>query len=143
MYAELGQKKKAALAARDALRLDPSDPDAYLLLGWALHEPGTLVEAVAAYEKSLELKPGQLQALAYLGDAYLQLGRLEEAREILSHASAVSSNRSNDTKLHYSLAELYLKLGMREEACREHEALRQLDPSLAEAFARLLGSPPS
>jgi len=105
-----------------------------------LHEPGTLVEAVAAYEKSLELKPGQLQALAYLGDAYLQLGRLEEAREILSHASAVSSN---DTKLHYSLAELYLKFGMREEACREHEALRQLDPSLAEAFARLLGSPPS
>ncbi len=54
-------------------------------------------------------------------------------------ASAVSSN---DPKLHYTLAELYLKLGMREAACREHEALRQLDPSLAEEFARLLGSPP-
>ena len=99
MYAELGQKEKAALAARDALRLDPSDPDAYLLLGWALHEPGTLVAAVTAYEKSLELKPGQLQALAYLGDAYLQLGRLEEAREILSHASAVSSNDTNSITL--------------------------------------------
>jgi hypothetical protein len=31
---------------------------------------------------------------------------------------------------------------MREEASREHEALKRLDPSLAEAFARLLGSPP-
>jgi hypothetical protein len=36
-----------------------------------------------------------------------------------------------------------LVLLVREEARREHEALRQLDPSLAEAFARLLGSPPS
>ncbi|MGB6834530.1 MAG: hypothetical protein WBE24_13820, partial [Candidatus Acidiferrum sp.] len=76
---------------------------------------------------------------AYLGDAYLQLGRLEEAREILSHTSGVSLN---DPKFQYFLAELYLKLGMRQEACREHEALKQLDPSLAEEFARLLGSPP-
>ena len=78
------KRKKQHLPPATPLRLDPSDPDAYLLLGWALHEPGTLVEGVAAYEKSLELKPGQLQTLAYLGDAYLQLGRLEEAREILS-----------------------------------------------------------
>lgn|SRR5580700_1060343 len=58
-----------------------SHPDAYLLLGgWALHEPGTLVEAVAAYQKSLELKPGQLRALASLGDAYLQLGRAHHSK---------------------------------------------------------------
>jgi tetratricopeptide (TPR) repeat protein len=75
------------------------------------------------------------QALANLGDAYLQLGRLEEAREILTHARAVSSN---DPKLHHSLAELYLKLGMREEAYREQEILRELDPSLADALAKLL-----
>jgi len=124
---------------RDALRLDPNDSNASLLLGRALQESGTLLEAVAAYEKSIELEPGQLHALAYLGGAYLKLGRLEEAREILSHSSGVSLN---DPKFQYSLAELYLKLGMREEACREHEALRQLDPSLAEAFAKLLGSPP-
>lgn len=126
------------LAARDALRLDPNDPDAYLLLGRALQESGTLLEAVAAYEKSIELKPGQLHAPAHLGDAYLQLGRLEEAREILRRTSGVSSN---DPKFKYFLAELYLKLGMREEACREHEALKQLDPSLGEAFARLLSNP--
>ena len=89
------------LAARDALRLDPNDPSAYLLLGRALQESGTLLEAVAAYEKSIELEPGQLHGLAYLGDAYLQLGRLEAAREILSHSSGVSLN---DPKFQYSLA---------------------------------------
>jgi tetratricopeptide (TPR) repeat protein len=104
-----------------------------------LQESGTLLEAVAAYEKSIELKPGQLHALAYLGDAYLQLGRLEKAREILSHTSGVSLN---DSKFQFFLAELYLKIGMREEASREHEALKRLDASLAEAFARLLGSSP-
>jgi hypothetical protein len=139
VYGELGQKEKAVLAARDALRLEPNDPDAYLLLGRALQESGTLLEAVAAYEKSIELKPGRLHALAYLADAYLQLGRLEKAREILSHTSGVSLN---DPKFQFFLAELYLKIGMREEASREHEALKRLDASLAEAFARLLGSSP-
>jgi len=47
----------------------------------------------------------------------------------------------DEPRFKYFLAELYLKLGMREEACREHEALKQLDPSLAEEFARLLSSP--
>jgi predicted Zn-dependent protease len=104
-----------------------------------LRESGTLLEAVAAYEKSIELKPGQVHVLAYLGDAHFELGRLEEAREILSHTSGVSLN---DPKFQYFLAELYLKLGMREEASREHEALKKLDPSLAEALTVLLGSPP-
>jgi predicted Zn-dependent protease len=97
-----------------------------------------LLEAVAAYEKSIELEPGQLHAPAHLGDAYLQLGRLEEAREILRRTSGVSSD---EPKFKYFLAELYLKLGMREEAGREYAALKQLDPSLAEAFAKLLSSP--
>src|SRR5580693_2848953 len=107
VYGELGQKEKAVLAARDALRLEPNDPDAYLLLGRALQESGTLLEAVAAYEKSIELRPGQLHALAYLGDAYLQVGRIEKAREILSHTSGVSLN---DPKFQFFLAELYLKI---------------------------------
>jgi tetratricopeptide (TPR) repeat protein len=104
-------------------------------VGCALHEPGTYLEAIAAYQKSLELNPGQLEVLVNLGDAYLHLDRPEEARTILARAGTLESN---DAKLHHRLAELYLNLGMRAEAVREHETLRRLDPSLAHALTKLL-----
>ena len=73
-----------------------------------------------------------------LGDAYLRFDRPEDARNILARAGTLESN---DAKLHHGLAELYLKLGMRDEAIREHETLRRLDPSLADALAKLLNAP--
>jgi tetratricopeptide (TPR) repeat protein len=105
-----------------------------------LHQPDTLAEAAAAYQKSLELNPEQFEALLNLGDAYLQLGRVEEARDILTRAGTVNSEDSN---LHHSFGELYLKLGMRDEAYRELEVLRRLDRSLADALAKLLVVPPN
>jgi tetratricopeptide (TPR) repeat protein len=113
---------------------------AYLLLGCALHEPETLSEAIAAYEKSLDLKPGRLEALSNLADAYLQLDRVEEAKDVLAQARKA---RSDDSKLHYSLAELYLKAGMRSEAHREHKILRQIDPPVADMLAKLLNGEPN
>jgi len=41
---------------------------------------------VAAYEKSLELGPPQFEALANLGDAYHELGRLDDAKNALVRA---------------------------------------------------------
>jgi Flp pilus assembly protein TadD len=125
---------------QQALSVIPSDwtretPMLTFFLGCALHEPGTLVEAAAAYRKSLEINPGQLEALANLGDAYLQMGQIEKAKSTLADAAKVNSN---DSKLHRSLGELYLKLGMRDDAQREHEVLKQLDPSLANDLAKLL-----
>jgi Flp pilus assembly protein TadD len=68
------------------------------------------------------------------------MGQIEMARTALAQAGEFNST---DSKQHLSLAELYLKLGMRDEAIREHETLRRLDPSLAEALAKLLDTPPN
>ena len=67
-----------------------------------------------------------------LGDAYLQLERREDARNILTHSGTF---QSDDAKIHQ---DLYLKPGMRDEAYREHKVLQRLDPSLADAFGKLL-----
>jgi Flp pilus assembly protein TadD len=48
---------------------------------------------------------------------------------------------SNDPKLHHMLAEIYLKLGRRDEATREHEILTRLDRVLADALAKSLNAP--
>ena len=138
-YSQLGDKEKAASAFRYSLRLESDNADAYLLLGWALHEPKTLIEASDAYEKSLQLKPGRWEALVNLADVYAQLGRREDAKEILVRSGKVESD---DSHLHYSLAELYLKLGMLDDANREREIVIQLDPSRALDFAKLFAQSP-
>ena len=73
--------------------MKPDSADGYLQLGCALHfDPETFAEATAAYQKSLELEPGQFVALANLGDVNLQMGRIEEARDSLIQAGNINSN---------------------------------------------------
>jgi len=121
------------------LRLNPNSAVAHLCLGFALHEPETFPDAIAAYRKSLELDPRQFVALANLGDAYLQVGRFEEARDALVQAEEINSN---DSELHLLLGKVCLKLGRRDEALREREILGRLDPARADKLAKLLDGPP-
>jgi len=141
-YLQLHRPAEAIQSAKEALRLNPDSADAYLQLGCALHfDPETFVEAIAAYQKSLELEPGQFMALANLGDVNLQMGRIEEARDCLIRAGDITPN---DPKLHNLLGQVYLRLGRRDEALREHEILKSLDPMLADALAKSLkGRPPN
>jgi len=100
-----------------------------------LHRPGTFDKAAAAYENSIELNPSQFEALANLGDAYFRLGRAEDARKVLTQAELI---KSDDSKLHCLLGEVYVCLGNRDQASREYEILKQLDPSLADDLGKLM-----
>src|SRR5258706_6983444 len=118
-YLQLHRPAEAMQSAKEALRLKPDSADAYLQLGCALHcDPETFAEAAAAYQKSLELEPGQFVALANLGDVNLQMGRIEEARDSLIQAGNINSN---DPKLHHLLGQVYLRLGRRDVALRDYE----------------------
>jgi tetratricopeptide (TPR) repeat protein len=140
-YLQLHRPAEAMQHAKEALRLKPDSADAYLQLACALHfDQKTFVEAAAAYQKSLELEPGQFVALANLGDVNLRLGRIEEARDSLMQARKINPS---DPKLHHLLGRIYLRLGRRDEALREHEILKSLDSNLADALAQLLHGQPS
>jgi tetratricopeptide (TPR) repeat protein len=92
---------------------------------------------VAAYEKSLELGPPQFETLANLGDAYHELGRLDDAKNALVRARNMNPT---DAKLRRLLGQVYFELGMKDEAIAEHEALKQIDPQLAEKLEEILKS---
>src|SRR6266853_2065513 len=141
-YLQLQRPAEAIQSAKEALRLKPDSADGYLQLGCALQcDSETFVEATAAYRKSLELEPDQFVALANLGDLNLQIGRIEEARDFLVRAGNINPN---DPKLHHLLGQVYLRLGRRDEALREREILKSLDPALSDALAKSLnGEPPN
>ncbi len=59
--------------------MDPSHSQAQANLGAALAAAGRLEEAVAQYQRTLTLKPDNLDAIANMALAYAALGRSTEA----------------------------------------------------------------
>ena len=52
-------------------------------LGYVLRHQGRYEESVRAYQKALRLKPDYPAALEYLGEAYVKMGRVDDARRLL------------------------------------------------------------
>ena len=59
---------------------DPKNADAWNYMGYSLRHLKQYDNALAAYAKALQLKPKHKGALEYLGELYLQIGQLDEAK---------------------------------------------------------------
>ncbi len=64
--------------ARTAIRLDPYDANAHILLAWALGTLGENAEALAETKRALELNPSSADILNIAADTMAFLGRPEE-----------------------------------------------------------------
>lgn len=69
---------------RAAIRADRTIPEAWNGLGHALKRQQRYDAALVAYGEALGLRPDYPQALEYLGETYVELGRLDEARKVLA-----------------------------------------------------------
>ncbi|HEY5645604.1 MAG TPA: tetratricopeptide repeat protein [Pseudomonadales bacterium] len=63
-----------------ALKLDLDFYQAANELGYALRKNGDFTKALGAYNFALQIKPDFYAAIEYRGEAYLALGRLDEAK---------------------------------------------------------------
>jgi tetratricopeptide (TPR) repeat protein len=57
VYLELGDPAHAVVADKVAIKLDPSDPDLYVLLGDAYTANGNYEDAISVYQKAQLMKP--------------------------------------------------------------------------------------
>jgi len=74
-YEKAVEYQSQAIAAKDDMH------EAHAALGYALRKLGKYDEALAAYDRALALDPGYAPALEYRGEAYLGLGRIDDAKE--------------------------------------------------------------
>jgi tetratricopeptide (TPR) repeat protein len=51
---------------------------------------------VAAYDRALKLRPRYPEALEYLGEAYVKMGRLDDARKILDRLKPLDTARAKE-----------------------------------------------
>lgn len=77
--------RKAIDEYRAAVELDSRHYRAYSDLGYALRKGGDYQESLAAYDAALTMVPTYAEAIEYRGEAYLGLGRLEQAKEAYLH----------------------------------------------------------
>ena len=76
--------KKALDRGERAVELDSSYHEAWNLVGYSARKLGDYDRALAAYDRCLKIKPDYAPAREYLGEAYVELGQIEMAREQLA-----------------------------------------------------------
>jgi protein O-GlcNAc transferase len=77
------------------------------------HDAGRLAEAEGLYRQVLEVEPGDVDALHYLGLLYLQMGRTGEALELIEKAGAL---RPDEAGIEAARAWVLTALGREDDA---------------------------
>ncbi len=77
-----GGESEAIELCRDVVNTNPNSPDAQFNLGRALEYTEQWDDAMAAYSRSLELLPGFTEAMIGLAQAYMVMGRFNDARHL-------------------------------------------------------------
>jgi len=80
---EDGQYAQAIPLLEQIVASDPKNADAFNYLGYSQRKSGDKDAAMANYQKALALQPEHLGANEYLGELYLELGKLAEAEQRL------------------------------------------------------------
>ncbi len=74
-----GEWSKAVSLFREAVARDADDYKAYTLLGYSLRHAGRVREAIAAYNRAVEISPGYAELREYRGKAFVLAGNLSAA----------------------------------------------------------------
>lgn len=79
---------------RAAIRADRGIPEAWNGLGHALKMQRRYDGALLAYDEALKLRPDYPKALEYLGETYVAMGRLDDARNVLTRLEKLDGTLS-------------------------------------------------
>ena len=121
-----GLLDKAVVLAHQAIALDERDPWSHFVLGRALSDSVNYQDAIAAFERAIELNPSL--ALAYFGLGYTLIWcrREREAIDLLAKAIVLSPNDPELWHFYDMLSTAHLSLGELDEAeTFTRKALRQ------------------
>jgi TolB-like protein/Tfp pilus assembly protein PilF len=112
---------EAERQARKTLEIDPQFFLAHYYLGQVLQFKGQLTEAIAEFQKAVDLN-GDPDSLGMLGQAYARNGQKDEAQKVLVRLNEEAKSRYVAP---YSTALVYLGLGDKERALDELERAYQ------------------
>jgi len=118
----------------DTLARNPNCWVGHNNLGIALLQKGQVDEAMAQFQKALEIKANYADAHNNLGSALLQKGQADEA---MGHFQKALEIKPNYADAHYNLGIALLKKGRVDDAMAEYQKALELNPNYADAHNNL------
>jgi len=118
---------EAMACYQQALRYEPTFPEAHFFMGDALDEQGKLDEAIAEYQQALWFKPTQEQTHIFIGIA---LGKQKKYEEAMAHYQAALKINPDSAVAQNNLARILHTLGRFDEAVAHYHAALEIDPKL-------------
>jgi len=93
---EIGRSnfKRAITVLKDVVAADPTNADALNLMGYSLRKSGDTKNALGFYQKALKINPRHRGAHEYLGELYVEIGQLDQARALLDSLERICGNRT-------------------------------------------------
>ena len=135
VYIKMGQWREARDALAEAIRLAPDSPEAHYNLGLVngklirTRKPGPSLPKPSAWT------PPWPRPTKTWGWPTSTWDSLDAARKSLKEAVRLDPK---DAQAHYALCVYYARTGDAQAANREFQALKQLDPKLAEKLSNLM-----
>jgi predicted Zn-dependent protease len=119
---------------RQALKLDPANLETLLSLGIALLANGQANEAVDVLKSYIGRESHDFQGYYWLGRAYKDLARYQEAANALEQASRL---KPDDSEVRYNLGVVMIHLGRLAEAASQLRQAKTLNPEGADIHFQL------
>jgi len=122
--------------------------DVYNMLGIIYHQQGKYEKAVRSFEKSLEINPNYTDASMNLAVIYNDMSLLDKAKAVYLDAQARAQTRVSPkgldpfslgklSNLYKDIADIYLSLGMYDEAIEEYTRALKLNPDFVDIRTKL------
>ena len=131
---DLNEYQSARMDLEEALRLKPTLPELYTLVGTARDKTGAVKEAETAFREALKSNPDDFEANLYLGAILYKRRDTDEAKGYLERALRL---KPADSMARYEAAMLKSTSGDYETAAKELESLVKDDPDWLEPHVEL------
>ncbi|TWU05751.1 O-linked N-acetylglucosamine transferase, SPINDLY family protein [Stieleria varia] len=118
----------------EVIQREPTNADAWHLLGMTLHAGGEDEQALECLAQADALVPGHPELLANLGWVYRSLGRYEPACDVLERA--IKADPSS-VPARCSLGAVFSELGQVDDAEQQYQAALAIDPGHCVALMNL------
>jgi len=130
---QAGKLDEAEAAYKEIIAKNANIPEVYQNLAYVYVQKKDWTNAVAAYEKAIELRPSpELQNA--LARVYQESGQADKAQAVMQKAAG---ENPSDAKTQFNMGVFNLNAGKSEEAITAFKAAIAADPAMAEAYFHL------
>ncbi|MFZ4441488.1 MAG: tetratricopeptide repeat protein, partial [Syntrophales bacterium] len=123
--------KKAIEYLSNAIKLQPTDADAYNFRGNAYNNLGQYQRAIEDYNKAISLKPDYVDAYYNRGHAYADLGQHKRAIDYYNEAISLKPDYA---AAYYNRGNAYAHLGQHKRAIEDYNKAISLKPDDAAPY---------